>query len=283
MRLIFFILIFFAYLKNSKAQFYELGMSGGGLTYIGDLNQDMFFMNTEGGFGTFFQITAFDRLSFNANFIYGKLSAHDKNSNRYEIQKRNLNFYTELIEFSLNTHLNLLLFNRESTKNTFTPYLSAGVSIFSFSPKTKYMGQEYDLRSIGTEGQGLDGYSSKYALVEWGIPLGFGIKLLIGDRLIFGLDLGYRLTFTDYLDDVSKLYLDPAELIQNGNIAVQLSNRTEEFTGQSANYLTGTRRGDPNNNDAYLYWNIRLSFVLNKEIKSEKKEQRINQMLNKWL
>ena len=283
MRHILLFLILIIQIKTSKAQLFELGMSGGGLTYIGDLNQDMFFMNTEGGFGAFFQITAFDRLAFNANFIYGNLSAHDKNSNRYETQKRNLNFYSELIEFSLNTHLNLLKFNRESPKNTFTPYLSAGISIFSFDPKTKYMGQEYALQSIGTEGQGLDGYPSKYALVEWGIPLGFGIKLLIGDRLIFGIDLGYRITFTDYLDDVSTLYLDPAVLIQNGNLAVALSNRTEEFTGQSANNLIGTRRGNPNNNDAYMYWNIRLSFVLNKKIKAEKNEQRINQMLNKWL
>ena len=113
--------------------------------------------------------------------------------------------------------------------------------------------------------------------------MGFGIKLLIGDRLIFGIDLGYRITFTDYLDDVSTLYQDPAELIQNGILAVALSNRTEEFTGQSANNLIGTRRGDSNNNDAYLYWNIRLSFVLNKKIKAKKNEQRINQMLNKWL
>ena len=41
------------------------------------------------------------------------------------------------------------------------------------------------------------------------IPMGAGIKYYASERINLSTELLYRKTFTDYIDDVSKNYIDP--------------------------------------------------------------------------
>jgi len=70
------------------------------------------------------------------------------------------------------------------------------------------------------------------------------------------LEGGYRLTFTDYLDDVSTVYPDPASFTDP--IAAALSMRYEDPVPP------GTQRGDPNQNDGYFLLNIKVEYYLPK-------------------
>lgn len=73
-------------------------------------------------------------------------------------------------------------------------------------------------------------FREKYRLYEFAVPFGVGFKMALTERWNLGLEYGARWTFTDYLDDVSKTYVDRNLLIEaNGIDAYNLSNRTGEF------------------------------------------------------
>ncbi|MDC0230852.1 DUF6089 family protein, partial [Aureispira] len=194
---------------------------------------------------------------------------------------RNFNFKSELMEFSLMTEFNILPFNPRIQSQVFTPFIGFGASIIQFNPTTNYNNQWIQLQPIGTEGQGLEGYPDPYKLVQVAIPVVFGLKYSIGEQINIGLEVGYRFTFTDYLDDVSTIYISPHILSQNSDLAVVLSNRTEEYTGFPANELIGNRRGNSNNFDAYIVWGFQLSFNLFTKKKPIELESTPYKM-NKW-
>ena len=133
---------------------------------------------------------------------------------------------------------------------------------------------------MGTEGQGLRGFQDPYQLTQVAIPVLFGLKYAIGKRINIAVELGYRFTFSDYLDDVSTIFHSPAELSGNGALAIALSNRTEEYTGIPADDKIGSRRGNSNTNDAYMVWGITLSFNIFGKSVSKPADQPYK--INKW-
>ncbi len=73
-------------------------------------------------------------------------------------------------------------------------------------------------------------------------------------RLMGLLGVQYRI-FTDYLDDVSNIYIDQASLPSaRGPKVVQLAYRGNE-AGAGAYPAAGVSRGNPNNKDGYYYSN----------------------------
>ena len=108
----------------------------------------------------------------------------------------------------------------------------------------------------------------------------FGVKYSIGGRFNIALEIGYRFTTTDYLDDVSTIYHTRKILLNNSELAVALSNRTEEYTGVSATYLIGARRGNANNTDGYLTLGLRISFSLYG--KRAYKKKKLKYKFDKW-
>ena len=114
----------------------------------------------------------------------------------------------------------------------FSPYANVGIAGFHFNPRTFFRGEWYDLQPIGTEGQGINelDFREPYSLYEFAIPFGIGVKWAFSERWNLGLEYAARWTFTDYLDDVSRTYVDRNLLIEeNGILAYQLSNRTGEY------------------------------------------------------
>ena len=105
-----------------------------------------------------------------------------------------------------------------------------GVGVFHFNPYTYDNNGKKAYLQPGTEGQGLASYPTrkKYSLLQPFIPFGGGFKLNMGENLEVGFELGYRILFTDYLDDVSKTYPNMKALREgNGTEAVELSYRKQ--------------------------------------------------------
>ena len=73
------------------------------------------------------------------------------------------------------------------------------------------------------------------ALVSMAIPFGVGLKWNLGKYFSVGAEWGMRLTFTDYLDDVSGVYYDQDVLIQQrGEVVAQLADRSvEKYAGNT--------------------------------------------------
>ncbi len=81
-------------------------------------------------------------------------------------------------------------------------------------------------------------------------------------------DFGHRLTFTDYIDDVSTTYPDPEAIYswyepEKAQMMIDLSNRSVEVDpeGQYANITApDMQRGNPESKDAYLFSTISLAY-----------------------
>lgn len=265
MKKLLFVICFVSLTSFSDAQFHtalsrsELGIMIGGTYYIGDMNPFMPFRNTHLAGGVVYRYNVHSRLSVRANALYGHLSGADSELKDALLVDRNLSFYTDIYEVAGGVEFNYFPFQLGHDRYKGTAYLLAEIGAFYMNPKTETDGgDEVDLSSLGTEGQGSSLSSKKrYGNVQMVIPLGVGCKLSLGKRAALNFELGIRKTFTDYIDDIgSDTYVDPALLAaENGPLAAELSNRS----------LSGSRFGDRGNSstkDWYVFGGAMLTFRL---------------------
>ncbi len=253
-----------------SSQEYEARLYLGANYYQGDLapsSHRLSYSSGQASWASMVGMRVNEIFKVNAKFMTGKLVGRDAQSKDLSRKKRNLSFESPLYELGLNTEVNLNYFVPRINKFGVKIYYTTGVNIFHFSPKT-FMRDEFgivqivDLQPLGTEGQGLPGYQDRYALTQINIPFGIGLSFHLFDNFELGLEFTPRFTFTDYLDDVSDAYMSYEELIAaNRPIAAMLTNRTGEYLGTGiVSVPTGTQRGDPNDNDWYLFSGVYLSY-----------------------
>jgi hypothetical protein len=237
----------------------EICLFGGMAYYIGDLNQTGHFMYQDPAGGLGFRYNLNSRFAIRANGWIGKVHASDANSSSAIQRQRNLSFESWIEEGSGQVEFNFLPF-QIGTDDFFSPYIFGGLGVFHFNPKGKIGSDMYDLRALSTEGQGTAAKpgTKRYALTGMTIPFGLGFRWSIGKYFGIGLEWGMRKTFTDYIDDVSTTYPDPAAL--NSAQAIVLSDRTLNKDVNISN--VGRQRGDSKTTDWYSFTGIILSFTL---------------------
>ena len=249
---------------SSSAQKLELGVFGGLANYQGDLAPVAFTLReTKPAYGLVARYNINKFLTLRANAMYGRISGNDGKTLLEWRQIRNLSFETHIYEASLVSELHLFGYEDCGGKR-FSPYAYFGLGIFNFNPKTIYNGQWVELQPLGTEGQGTSLYPERqpYKLTQVSVPFGGGIKFRVGRGLNLSAEIGWRKTFTDYLDDVSLTYVDRDILIaENGLLSHNLSNRSGEVLPSPINRLDGEQRGDPTDKDWYLFGGLILSYT----------------------
>lgn len=182
-------------------------------------------------------------LSLGLNLIATQLVAKDQYTTNSGRSARNLSANTTLIELSLTSEV--YPFARTQRLNRIS--LSGGVSAAYFKPKAKLGNDWVALRPLGTEGQLFEPGEQAYNRFAVAIPLGVGYGVPLNRISSLKFHMGYRITFTDYLDDVSTTYADAAQLAESGGTnAATLADRSA--TGR----VSGTKRGNPSNNDHYV-------------------------------
>ena len=97
--------------------------------------------------------------------------------------------------------------------------------------------------------------------------------MALGKKLNLGFELGFRQTFTDYLDDVSGNYPDLSKLAEKDPIAAKFSFRTPELFKSSLEFPSGLKRGDSYKFDMYFFSGITLTFNLADKSKMEFNER----------
>jgi hypothetical protein len=139
---------------------------------------------------------------------------------------RNLHFRNDLKELSVSAVYEPMG-NAEnlSKRPLLSPYLYLGVAGFthnpvarrdpSLVPGTPSLQAWQDLQPEDIEG-------AMYSLVNISIPFGFGFRYKIGAQMDLGFDFGYRVSLSDFLDDVSD---DRPNVLTSGSIYF---NRTGE-------------------------------------------------------
>jgi hypothetical protein len=240
----------------------ELILMGGGMNYLGDLNNQSALTMPRLAYGGGIRYNLDNRWSFRGEVSFGSVEC-DKDY----IELRNLSFRSDILEVAALAEFNFAPFGPGPTEKKWTPYLFGGLAVFHFNPMTSYeIGpgeiQWVELQPLRTEGQGTAAYPDRkpYVLTQLCVPFGVGVKVRLGKSFSFAAEYGFRMTWTDYLDDVSTTYVGKdflQENMEDGALSAQLSDRSGEVVEGYEN-AAGIKRGDDSLDDWYAYFHISL-------------------------
>jgi Outer membrane protein beta-barrel domain len=234
----------------TSAQNFHISGRLGVANYQGDLKAKAISMSQArlmGSLGVQYDLS--EHITARSYLTLASLYADDKKGTP-AMQRRNLNFRSKITDWELTGQYTFFSLN----DRWWTPYVFAGVGLYHFNPYTKDTGdRKYFLRPLSTEGEGFMPGIKDYKLTQFSVPVGFGAEYSLNEDTRIGIEFGYRKIFTDYLDDVSNVYVDQATLLNaRGAKAVELAYRGNEV--QAGTYpAAGIGRGNPNNKDGYYY------------------------------
>lgn len=204
-----------------------------------------------------------------AQYTFGVVGGNDALTNEIFRRNRNLHFRSSVHEVSLQVEANILDFTRKtrydrnikkSALDGWALYGVFGIGVTRFNPKANFGGQWYALKPFGTEGQMQETGPEKYGLFTVVIPVGFGIRYDLDKKWTLGLEISHRITFTDYMDDVSTVYFDNEVIRESqGELAAFFADPSLGYYINDAgdqvplnSTATGEQRGDPDDNDSYF-------------------------------
>lgn len=264
--------------QQSFAEKSELGFILGASYYTGDLNRLGHFQQMSFAGSVLYRYNINSRVALRGTALIGQIRGDDARSNNEYYRNRNLNFHSLLVEGAFGIEFNYMTYATGRVygeRYWYSPYMFIQLSAFYFNPKTEFEGNTYELQPLGTEGQGTAlSRESNYRRIQPSVPIGLGFKFNISKKVQFNIEYGIRLTFTDYLDDVSGAYVDPVELAAvNGEIAAALSDRSLNPLG-SAGRNVGMRRGDGAYNDWYAFFGAGITFKLGQRAKCHYQNQK---------
>ncbi len=199
--------------QESVVQEGEFGIGLGASHYFGDLNTRARLSRAKLAGSLFFRKNFGNYIALRIGATFAQLGYSDKyNTHNEYMHTRNLSFNTKVWELSLQGDFNFFRFMPGEPEYSFTPYITFGAGVFSYDPYAYLRGEKVFLRALGTEGQGAALYPDRkqYSSMGISIPLGAGVKYSFNDRINIGFEVLHRFTNTDYLDDVSKTYVDPS-------------------------------------------------------------------------
>ncbi|MBV7530597.1 DUF6089 family protein [Chitinophaga sp. sic0106] len=249
----------------SMAQDWHVGAFLGISNYSGDLvEQKVDLKYTRPALGILVRKDFNRYFSLRGAITYGVAAGADSTNANTALVARNLSFRSRIIEFALIGELNFL----DIDEKGFTPYVFAGIAGFGFDPQAKdQSGNWVRLRRLGTEGQGLPQYPDRlpYDMFTVSVPFGVGFKAILSDRWTLGFELGLRPTITDYLDDVSKTYVDQNTLLAyRGQASVDMAYRGDEVSKLTPGTypVDGSKRGSDKYKDWYGFTGFTITYRL---------------------
>lgn len=242
---------------------FSFSLGYGASYYYGDLSDYYHNLNVKNAYSISYGQYFTPSISLRIGLTHATLGAADSLTFDPALRRRDLHFQTKITELSgmIYYELNPDKYFGLSWDNKahFTPYVFGGVAVFAFNPKAYHQGEWVALQPLGTEGQYLQGdYPDPYSLLQLAFPAGVGVSHRFTNNIAISLDFGYRLSLTDYLDDVSTVYPDINQLKESDNAAAAfLSDPTGHFK-------PGQQRGSPAFTDSYLFAMGSITFFLDR-------------------
>ncbi|GAB3876756.1 hypothetical protein GCM10028824_35070 [Hymenobacter segetis] len=263
---------------SKRKQYNSIGFSLNAMNYFGDLTPVTSFTSlrlgaTRVGAGVSITRRFYPRLSGRFGLSYGRISGDDSFVNDQDPDarfrnNRNMNFRNDILEASAVAIVDLIENRNNYLKRPdFVPYVFAGVAGFYSNPQglDNRTGNYVDLQPLKTEGQ-----ATAYGKTQLSIPFGGGIRYRINRNFDASLEIGWRKTFTDYLDDVGGKYADQSKLTTDA-AAYFGHNITKDRTKFPGFDNAGEQRGDSGNKtDWYIVTGVTLNYILTPRIKNPK-------------
>jgi len=266
---------------KKKNQYTSIGVSLNAMNYFGDVVPEVSLSSlrrgaTRANVGVGLTRRLGPRLSVRTALAYGRITGNDAkaadptDANAKFRYHRNVNFRNDILELSAVGVYDLVV-NQNSYHHRpkFVPYVFGGVAVFRHNPKSRVSGgtvpaslqqstSYMELQPLRTEGQ-----QHGYSLTQLALPFGGGIRYRVSDQLDVCLEMGWRKTFTDYLDDVSGNYTSEANL--NSDAAWYFGHgitRTDDGNSFVNFNAPSSLRGRSNLQDWYIVTGITISYIM---------------------
>ncbi|MDV3307784.1 MAG: DUF6089 family protein [Cyclobacteriaceae bacterium] len=237
---------FYGYGSQQRSLILHGGL--GTSSYFGDLKDPGDLIDAKPTVSIGLQNYFWPRLSVRGELSMFTLKGDDASSDDPGRQVRNLSFKST--NFELNMVFMADLFphagRRFYQRPNFNAYAFAGVGLMYMNPRAELNGKMYALQPLKTE-------NVSYSRFQPVIPYGIGFRIKVNPFMNIGIESGWRLTFTDYIDDVSTVHPDKTGW---DPIRAQLSDRSD------VGFKPGHVRGDPNNNDAFHSLTLKIEYYL---------------------
>lgn len=268
---------------TTKAQQYtwDFGLNLGATNYLGEIGGgegqgrafllDMKIPFTRYSGGLFVRKKIFEDVSLKMEANWVRIAAQDSLTGAPERRGRNLSFRTDIFEAALFAEYYFYQIDDMSRTSKhrvdFKSYLFVGFGAAYFSPFAYSPLDEkwHELRPLMTEGE-----ENHYDEITMILPYGAGFNFTFNKEFRFGLQVAYRQSFTDYLDDISTDYAFdhefPEETLAESKY---FANRTDEAMRRERDllpdagfYEAPSIRGNPDDNDGYLLVQLTVSYVM---------------------
>lgn len=226
----------------------------GTASYFGDLKDPGDLIDVKPSISAGLQFYLTPRISVRSELTYFTIKGDDASSDDPSRVKRNLSFTSSNFELNALGIIDLLPLGRRFYQRPGANiYGLAGIGVMYMNPKAEYNGEKHALQPLRTE-------DVSYSRIQPVIPYGIGIRFKAGPFFNIAIESTWRMTFTDYLDDVSGVH--PNKAGWTDPIRVALSDRRVEGNPELAPYAPGARRGDPTDNDAYHLLMLKVEYYL---------------------
>lgn len=195
------------------SQHAEIGFGFGGYKYFGDLSRGISIKSISPAGNVYYRSNLSNEVSFRAGITAGKLTGSDILTPIDPFaENRAASFNIFLFEVSTVFEYHFLKWRQANSIIRWTPYLFGGMAIFGVS--------------------GMDEKPAEYSNIQPAIPFGVGFKYVLNPKWYIGLELGFRKTFFDYIDNVSA----GDGIIKDYNYANRFDNDHYSFIGLSLTY-----------------------------------------------
>ncbi|GAB2948775.1 DUF6089 family protein [Hymenobacter coalescens] len=280
---------------SKRKQYNSVGLSLNAMNYFGDVVPKPSITSlrvaaSRPNIGLSFTRRFAPRISARAALSYGRITGDDSKAASATDPEagfrnnRNVSFRNDIVELSAVGIFDLVENRNNYLKRPdFVPYVFAGVSVYHHNPKglvqegtavpsSLNAGDWVALQPLGTEGQLGTGGDGAYSLWQFSIPFGGGLRYKLNKSFDLGVEIGWRKTFTDYLDDVSGNYADPGALQSDAaRYFGRGITKTNAVNGPYPNFdAPGNMRGKSNEKDWYIVTGLTLNYILAPRIKSPK-------------
>jgi len=249
------------------------GRKGNGTWGVKDLN----LKNTTLSGGAFIRVVYKNAFAIRAEVNAGRVKGNDSvlaevKSTAFDRYNRNLSFRSNIFEVNFLGELYpLTLFGTQGSvyyPGAVSPYFVLGFGFFHFNPQAKLNSKWVDLQPLRTEGEGFAEYPDRkvYHRTQLSIPLGFGGRYQVSEKINLSMEFLFRKLFTDYLDDVSTTYIEPSlfqKYLSGADLAnaLALNNRVRTDDNPNRKVSAGDRRGNSDRNDHYFSLNFKIAYV----------------------
>ncbi len=246
-------------------RYFTVNAGIGQSAYFGELNHRFQLQEGLSHYNVGIEARLLNHFSARTEFILYKIGGRDSDAPGSSFfQQRNLSFKSTNFEANFQIQYYIFPYNDIYHKRRpVEPFVTAGIGLTTMNPKTEFGGSSHKLRKLKTEG-------INYGPIAMVLPVGLGVKFKISQFINLILEVSYRFTFEDHIDDVSTVYISSFEselagILSNRRGEVEILN--QEFYDQ---LVAGQPRGNDNDNDSYFGCAVKVEYYLPSKLFAKK-------------